>query len=274
MATLAQSRGPAEERAAHPVPEANERYFQISLFLLIITGFITLASTGKLDLFSVIFVLDALTVRAIHLARNQQVVIPERWTTVFTLLYVLVYAVDYFFISRDFVSATVHLVLFGMVVKVFSIHRDRDLLYLGVLSFLMILAASVLTVNTVFLAGFALFLLVAIATFISFEMRRSAKAADAVQEISEQRSRFRSRVPGVNTSLSRTALGLSLTILVASTIFFFALPRITGGYLGALTRGSDPVSGLRDTIQLGQIGVIQQSFRFTRTLTFTLLVMA
>ncbi len=259
MATLAQSRGPAEERAAHPVPEAIERYFQISLFLLIITGFITLASTGKLDLFSVIFVLGALTVRAIHLTRNQQVVIPERWTTVFTLLYVLVYAVDYFFISRDFVSATVHLVLFGMVVKVFSIHRDRDLLYLGVLSFLMILAASVLTVNTVFLAGFALFLLVAIATFISFEMRRSAKAADAVQEISEQRSRFRSRVPGVNTSLSRTALGLSLTILVASTIFFFALPRITGGYLGALTRGSDPVSGLRDTIQLGQIGVIQQS---------------
>ncbi len=240
-----------------PVPAPMERYFQVSLFLLIITGFITLAGTGKLDMFSVVFVLGALGVRAVHLARDRQFVVPERWTTVFTLMYVLVYAVDYFFISRDFVSSTVHLVLFGMVVKVFSVHRDRDLLYLGVLAFLMVLAASVLTVNTVFLAGFALFLLVAIATFISFEMRRAAQSADSIQSFNANASR--TRMSRVNGSLSRTALVLTITILLSGTILFFALPRISGGYLSSFTRGSDPISGFRDTIQLGQIGLIQQS---------------
>src|SRR5581483_383387 len=95
------------------VPEPIERFFQVSLFLLLITGFVTLASTGKLDLFSILFVLGALSVRAVLWAKRKEFVIAERWTTVFTLLYVLVYSVDYFLISRDFVASTVHLVLFG-----------------------------------------------------------------------------------------------------------------------------------------------------------------
>ena len=241
------------------VPEAIERYFQVSLFLLLITGFVTLAGTGKLDVFSVVFVLGALAIRGVHLARRQQFSIPERWTNAFTVVYVLVYAVDFFLVSRDFVNATVHLVLFGMVVKIFSIHRDRDLFYLGVLAFLMVLAASVLTVNTIFLGGFALFLLVAIATFISFEMRRAARGADSVQPLSAMPSRQRPDVARVNRSLSRMALALTVTILLGATFLFFLLPRISGGYLGSITRGSDPVSGFRDNIQLGQIGRIQQS---------------
>lgn len=241
------------------VPEAIERYFQVSLFLLLITGFVTLAGTGKLDPVSMVFVLGALAIRAVHIFQRKQFVIPERWTTAFTLVYVLVYAVDYFFISRDFVSATVHLVLFGMVVKVFSVHRDRDLLYLGVLAFLMVLAASVLTVNTIFLGGFAVFLLVAIATFTSFEMRRAASAAGSIQSSSAEPSRQRPGIARLNRALSRTALALTVTILLGATVLFFLLPRISGGYLGSFTRGSDPVSGFRDNIQLGGIGRIQQS---------------
>ena len=51
--------------SATTVPPAIERYFQISLFLLLITGFVTLAGTGKLDIFSVVFVMTALAVRAL-----------------------------------------------------------------------------------------------------------------------------------------------------------------------------------------------------------------
>ena len=54
-----------------------------------------------------------------------------------------------------------------------DLRRDRDLVYLAVLAFLMLLAAAVLTVDTLFLVTFGLFILVAIATFISMEMRRS-----------------------------------------------------------------------------------------------------
>jgi transglutaminase-like putative cysteine protease len=244
---------------AKTAPPAIERYFQITLFLLLITGFITLAGTGKLDPFSLVFVASAFALRAVHLNRGQQYVIPERWTTALTLVYVAIYAIDYFLISRDFVSATVHLVLFGMVVKVFSVRRDRDLLYLGLLSFLMVLAASVLTVNTLFLGGFALFLCVSIATFISFEMRRASIAADTVHSLTTITSSERPKVARIHRALTRTALALAVTILLGASLLFFMLPRISGGYLGSFTRGSDPVSGFRDNIQLGGIGRIQQS---------------
>ena len=118
----------------------------------------------------------------------------------------------------------------------------------------MVLAASVLTVNTIFLGGFALFLMVGIATFISFEMRRAARCADSIQVLDTKANAAR-----VNTALSRTALVLGVTILAGATILFFCLPRISGGYLGSYAHGSDPVSGFRDNLQLGQIGRIQQS---------------
>ena len=59
------------------------------------------------------------------------------------------------------------------VVRLFSLQRTRDHYMLAVLSFLMVLAAAVLTVGSVFLLSFAGFLLVAVITFVLMEMRHS-----------------------------------------------------------------------------------------------------
>ena len=77
--------------------------------------------------------------------------IPERWTTILTLIYVFIYLADFFFFSRSFLGASIHLVLFTMVVRLFTLQRPRDHYTLAVLSFLMVLAAAVLTVGSVFL---------------------------------------------------------------------------------------------------------------------------
>ena len=74
---------------------------------------------------------------------GQELVLSVQWTTYLTLAYGAFYLFDFFLLSRSFVSASVHLVLFSMVVKLFSVQRDRDLLYLAVLSLLMVLAAAV-----------------------------------------------------------------------------------------------------------------------------------
>src|SRR3954452_11498290 len=94
-----------------------DRYFQVSLFLLITTGFITLISTGRLDPLSVLFVAIALVLRGYFLLKRVDFSIPEKWTTYLTLVYVLVFAVDLFAISGSYVTASVHMVLFSMVVK-------------------------------------------------------------------------------------------------------------------------------------------------------------
>ena len=91
-----------------------------------------------------------------------------------TLVYVAFYLADYLVISRAFVSPTVHLVLFVLVVRLFSARRDRDHYFLAVIAFLMVLAAAVLTVDSTFLLAFARFMLTAVVTFILMEMRHAA----------------------------------------------------------------------------------------------------
>ena len=112
--------------ATVPLPVAINRYFELALYLLVFTGFATLASTGGLDIATVVVVSGALLVRGYTLAKRRALVIPERWTTVLTVIYVAFYLVDYLLISGNFLNATVHLVLFVMVVRLFSTQRDRD----------------------------------------------------------------------------------------------------------------------------------------------------
>src|ERR1700722_8826298 len=153
--------------------KAIERYFNVALYMLVLTGFGALASTGGLDLPAVLVVGLALIIRGYQLLARREYAIPERWTTLLTVVYIFVYLADYFFLSRSFLGATVHLVLFAMVVRLFSLQRTRDHYMLAVLSFLMVLAASVLTVGSMFLFSFAGFLLVAVVTFVLMEMRHS-----------------------------------------------------------------------------------------------------
>ncbi|MGC2515625.1 MAG: hypothetical protein WA383_13955, partial [Terriglobales bacterium] len=155
---------------------AIERYFNVALYLLVLTGFGALASTGGLDLPAVVGVGLALALRGYQLLTRREFAIPERWTNILTLIYVFIYLADYFFLSRSFLGANVHLVLFLIVVRLFSLRRTRDHYMLAALSFLMVLAAAVLTVGSVFLLSFAGFLLVAVVTFVLMEMRHSVAA--------------------------------------------------------------------------------------------------
>ncbi len=245
--------------------KAIERYFNVALYLLVLSGFGTLASTGGLDLPAVVLVGLALGLRGIQLLTRREFVIPERWTTVLTLIYVFVYLADYFFLSSGFLAASVHLVLFAMVVRLFSLQRTRDHYTLAVLSFLMVLAASVLTVGSVFLFSFAVFLLIAIVAFVLMEMQHSV-ASEPTHAQDPRVASSRVVSPRVVSPTQRMAYALlaiapalMLMILAGSFLIFFLLPRVTSRYLTAYTPASDISTGFTDRVQLGRIGQIQQS---------------
>jgi len=231
---------------------AIDRYFQVSLYLLIVTGFATLASTGKLDTPALLLVSLALLYRGYLLVRGRTLQLPERWASYLTLVYVVFYVCDLFLLSGSFVSATVHLVLFIMVVKMFSVQRDRDHVYLAIISFLSVLAAAVLTVDAVFFAAFCVFLLLAASTFISMEMRRSSARVSACRTPPAVTRRL-------TGPLSTTALALALGTALGSSLIFFIMPRLSTGYLSAYAPHSALVSGFSDDVRLGEIGQIQQS---------------
>ncbi len=235
--------------------KAIERYFNLALYMLVLSGFGALASTGGLDLAAVVGVGLALALRGYQLLTRREFVIPERWTTLLTLIYVLVYFADYFFVSRSFLAASVHLVLFLIVVRLFSLQRTRDHYMLAALSFLMVLAAAVLTVGSMFLLSFAGFLLVAVITFVLMEMRHSVA--------SEQAHAQDPRVAGPSRRMAYGLLAIApalmLMILGGSFLIFFLLPRVSSRYLSAYTSTSDVSTGFTDRVQLGRIGQIQQS---------------
>jgi len=236
-----------------PTHGSAERFFQWSLYLLLVTGFVALMGTNKLDVPSLALVIPALLFRGYLLLMRKSLGISERWTTYLTIIYFAFYAADYFYFSLSFINATVHMVLFIMVIKIFSVRRDRDLVYLAIISFLMLLAAAVLTVDTLFLMTFSLFILVAIATFVSMEMRRSEREMMSVGVSTQQESRFQRSLAGVATVLG------SLTLLGA-TVIFFVLPRInTAGYLRNLGTQGSIMTGFSQEVSLGGIGQIQQS---------------
>jgi protein-glutamine gamma-glutamyltransferase len=242
-----------EQVIESPLSRTLGRYLDISLYLLVLTGFAILASTESLGLFNLAFAAAALVVRGYFLYTNNAFAISVRTANWLTVGYAAFYLADYFFISGTFLSATVHLVLFVTVLRMFSLRRDRDRYFLAIISFLMVLASAILTVNSVFLGLFALFMLTAVGTFILMEMKSAAGKAAATD---------RSEVPGhqqIARSLAKITPVLVVCILLAGTMVFFLLPRVSAGYLSAYSPINQYSTGFSDRVELGAIGEIQRS---------------
>ena len=244
--------------ASAGVAKAIEGYFNVALFLLVLSGFVMLASTGGLDLPAIAVAGVALLIRAYMLLKQVDFVIPESWTTTLTLIYVLIYFADYFLLSGTFLAATVHLVLFLSAMRLFSLQRPRDHYLLAVLSFLMVLASAVLTVSSGFVFAFAGFLLVAVLTFVLMEMRHAVTGEKSGVQVLAQGA----ETPGPRRmaySLVAIAPALMILILAGSFLIFFFIPRVSSRYLTAYAPTSDVSTGFSDHLQLGRIGQIQQS---------------
>jgi transglutaminase-like putative cysteine protease len=238
-----------------PLPKAIDHYFGLALYLLVLTGFGTLAATGGLDLPSTILVGIALAIRGYLLAKRRKFAISERWTTPLSIAYFVFFGIDYFAFSRAFLPVVVHLALFGVVVRMFSLRKERDHVMLAILAFLMVLSSAVLTVESAFLFSFAAFMLMAVATFILMEMRRSVQATNIQARHSSDPHEHRHFA----FALVKIAPILMLLILIGGAALFFIMPRMSAGYLGEYSFGRDLSTGFSDHVQLGQIGQIQQS---------------
>jgi len=114
------------------------------------------------------------------------------------------------------------------------LRRDRDYVTLAILAFLMVLASAVLTVDSVFLFSFAVFTLMAVATFVLMEMRRSGLDAS----IQARHSRDANEHRHLAFALIRVAPLLVVMILICGAMLFFLMPRMSAGYLGGFLRAS------------------------------------
>ncbi len=237
-------------------PGAVHRYFEVSLFLLVTVGFLALASTGKLDVFSLVAVTAALVTKALRYRRHHGPELSPGRVTALTWFYFFFYGVDLFFLAgpfpTSFLVATTHLVLFIAVVKLFSARSNRDYLWLALIAFMEILAAATLTVDTTYLAFFFLFLVLGISTFISYEVKRGGENAQtAPLPVGSTAARRLER------SLLTTSVVVAVTTLLLSGVLFFLLPRVGTGYMSAYGWQPEQIAGFTNEVTLGDIGAIK-----------------
>ena len=245
---------------------ALSRYFEISLFLMLLVSVLTLVSTGKLDLITIVLAPAALLAKGYRWWHGHGPELSHRAATFLVVLYFLYFPVDLWWVSRMLSSeaqnpalfsallAAVHLLLFAMMVRLFSASTTRDYLFLALLAFSAMLASAILTVDTTFLFFFLVFLALAISTFIGLEMRRSAEGT--VHPTIVPGSTVARRL---QTALGITSGVVALGALVAGTVIFFVIPRLNAGYLSGFNLQPSLISGFSDDVELGQIGEIKKS---------------
>jgi len=255
-----------DAQAGHNSPQpltTVDRFFNGSLLLMLATSFVMLALTGKLGFLWTALVSIAIAVRLCGYACRWELQPPSRLITSLTVLYIPFFILDFLVLSanarmlQSLLNAAVHLVLFATVIKIFSSRTRRDHIYLAALSLLMMLASTVLTINTYFLLFFAIYIVLAVATFISYEIRRSielTKASTACIILASAGSQ-----PTIGRSLGKTAAALGLGIVLAAPILFFVIPRYRSGYLMGTENHPQNITGFSETVTLGDLRSIMRS---------------
>jgi transglutaminase-like putative cysteine protease len=231
-------------------PRIVERFFEFSLLGMLASGYFAVATSGYLDLPTAVLTLAALCLRTLMAADVIEVQISGGLADVLALCFVAFYPLDYLYISGTFLPATLHFIFFLLVCKVLTARSTRDFTYLKVLAALELLGAAILSTSLSFFAFLALFMLFAIASFASGEVRVSTQ---------QQRTVVRGGLRAFPRRLCVLAIFLFVGILAMTSALFFVLPRTARAALERFVPARYHLPGFANEVTLGQLGEIKQS---------------
>lgn len=169
--------------------------------------------------------------------------------------------------ARVGVNALAHLIVFLAVVKLLQVKRDRDWVFLYLISFFEVLLAAGLSVSPVFLASLTFYLLCGLSTIIAFEIQKSKRAIAPSEthllvppdsRIFKNSARRRGKGNAEAQRLPFVALGLLLLIIVLAVPLFLVAPRSGAAALIRGGGGLTNVIGFSDSVALGEIGILKR----------------
>jgi len=257
---------PQSDSVSTPPLTAVRRYFEVSLYLLLLISVLTLISTGKLDPVSVVVPPVVLLIKGYRWWQGRGPELSHRAATWCVVAYFVFFPLDLWVFSRALAAgapnpalyaallAAIHLMLFALIVRLYSASTPRDYLFLAMLAFTAMLAAAILTVDTTFLIFFLIFLVLGVSTFVGLEMRRSAEGASAPPLESGTPAGRR-----LYRALGLTSTSVAVSALAIGAAIFLLLPRFTAGYLPGFNLQPSLISGFTDNVELGQIGEIKKN---------------
>ena len=248
-----------------------EKYFKASSYATVVSAMVALFLAGGLH-FGLAIGFATVGVLAWRF-EDTKWQLSERTGLVVVLLSVPLFIIDWQFqkatgepAGRFGVTALAHLIIFLAAVKLLQVKKDRDWVFLYLISFFEVLLAAGLSFSPVFLATLTIYLLCVLSTIIAFEIHKGKRS----MPVAETRllvppdsrifnvSRPRSRRQVEATRLPWVALTLMLLIFVLALPLFLIAPRSGAA---ALLRGGTGLSnfvGFSETVNLGEIGTLKR----------------
>ena len=237
---------------AHAQPiQSVERFFQFSLLGLITSAYFALAGSGYLDRPTLILTFVGLLVRAAMVAGLLRFEVSMNVASIAALGYIAFFPIDFYFLSRDFLAATVHAVCFLATLKILTAKSNRDYAYTGAISFVELIAAAMLSGQSSFFGYLALYVVFAIAAFTSAEIRRGFQRHE--QHATPPRAR-------VSWRLAVVAVTATCGILVLTSGLFLIVPR-TARMAAMLFPNTPRLTGFSNVVDLGGFGRISRDDR-------------
>ena len=247
-------------------------YFRIFSYATIAVATLALLLAGGLSLpLTILFWLVMVLAWKLEDTKWQ---LPERVVLVVVLLSIPLFLLDWKFqqsvaetVGQVGVTALAHLIVFLSAVKLLQEKKDRDWVFLYLISFFEVLLAAGLSFSPVFFGTLSLYLLCAVSTIIAFEIQKSKRSLAAAEThlLVPPDSRIfkhaRARAGKRNAEAHRlpfVALALLLLTFVLAVPLFLVAPRSGAAMLtrsgGALTN----FIGFSDSVTLGQIGDLKR----------------
>ncbi len=169
-------------------------------------------------------------------------------------------------VERLGVTALAHLIVFLSAVKLAQVKKDRDWVFLYLISFFEVLLAAGLSFSPVFLGTLTLYLLCGLSAVTAFEIQKARRALIYTETrllVPPDSRVFRKagRRQWRNSEAARlplVALALLLLIFALALPLFLIAPRSGAA---ALTRSGGGLSnfiGFSENVTLGQIGTLKQ----------------
>jgi hypothetical protein len=172
-------------------------------------------------------------------------------------------------VERLGVNALAHLIVFLSGVKLLQVKKDRDWVFLYLISFFEILLAAGLSFSPVFLATLTLYLLCGLSAVTAFEIQKAKRAivkAETRLLVAPDSRVFRRKVNRRTWSWRSTeairlpfvAFGLLVLIFVLALPLFLIAPRSGAALLTRSGGGLSHFIGFSDSVTLGEIGELKQ----------------
>jgi len=246
-------------------------YFRAFSYAMIAVAMLALVLAGGLSPLLALIFLGVMI--GSWLLENTKWQLPERYGLGIVLLSIPLFYLDWHYqkalgepAERLGVTALAHLIVFLSAVKLVQVKKDRDWVFLYLISFFEMLLAAGLSFSPIFLGTLTLYLLCGLSAVTAFEIqkaRRSIPYAETRLLVPPDSRVFKKSGPRSwwSTEAARlpfVAVGLLLLIFVLALPLFLIAPRSGAA---ALTRSGGGLSnfiGFSENVTLGQIGTLKR----------------